>query len=145
MKMQEKMQAEKGKLGAENIVKGKAFLEANSKKEGVKVTESGLQYRVLKEGDGAMPKNSDTIEAHYHGTLIDGTVFDSSYDRGTPASFPVNGVIKGWTEALQMMKTGSIWELVIPSELAYGANPRPGGKIGPNEVLVFKVELLAIK
>jgi len=144
-KMQEKMQTKAAAAGQKNIEEGKAYLAANAKKEGVKVTESGLQYKVIKSGTGEKPKSTDTVEAHYHGTLIDGTTFDSSYDRGSPASFAVTGVIKGWVEALQMMKVGDIWELTIPSELAYGANPRPGGPIGPNAVLNFKVELISIK
>ncbi len=124
--------------------KGKAYLAEYAKQEGVKGTGSGLLYKVIKPGTGAIPKSTDTISAHYHGTLIDGTTFDSSYDRGEPASFPVTGVIKGWVEALQLMNVGSTWELVIPSELAYGANPRPGGPIGPHAVLKFKIELISI-
>lgn len=144
-KMQQKMMAKEAAKGQKNIEDGKAYLAANAKKEGVKVTASGLQYKVLKSGTGETPKSTDSVEAHYHGTLIDGTKFDSSYDRGAPATFSVTGVIKGWTEALQMMKVGDVWELTIPSELAYGANPRPGGPIGPHAVLVFKVELISIK
>lgn len=143
--LQKIMQAEAMKAAETNKAKGAAYLEANKKKDGVVTTKSGLQYRVIKAGTGKTPKASDTIEAHYHGTLIDGTKFDSSYDRGKPATFPVTGVIKGWVEALQLMKVGGVWELVIPSELAYGANPRPGGVIKPNAVLVFKIELVAIK
>lgn len=133
------------KASADNIAKGKAFLEANAKKEGVKTTASGLQYKVLKAGSGPKPTTSNKVKVHYHGTLIDGTVFDSSVDRGEPIEFPVTGVIKGWVEGLQLMSVGAKFQLVIPSELAYGANPRPGGKIGPNAVLVFEVELLEIK
>lgn len=129
--------------GEENIAKGNAFLEENKKKPGVITTPSGLQYSVIKEGTGAKPTLNDKITAHYHGTLIDGTVFDSSVDRGQPASFPVSGVIPGWTEALQMMSVGSKWKLVIPSNLAYGERGA-GGKIAPNSVLVFEVELLSI-
>jgi FKBP-type peptidyl-prolyl cis-trans isomerase FklB len=129
--------------GEENIAKGNAFLEANKKKPGVITTPSGLQYSVIKEGTGAKPTLNDKITAHYHGTLIDGTVFDSSVDRGQPASFPVSGVIPGWTEALQMMPVGSKWKLVIPSNLAYGERGA-GGKIAPNSVLVFDVELISI-
>lgn len=129
--------------GEENIAKGNAFLEANKKKPGVITTPSGLQYSVIKEGTGAKPTLNDKITAHYHGTLIDGSVFDSSVDRGQPASFPVSGVIPGWTEALQMMPVGSKWKLVIPSNLAYGERGA-GGKIAPNSVLVFEVELLSI-
>jgi len=132
------------KEGDENVAKGKAFLEENKKKAGVKVTASGLQYEVVKQGNGATPKATDTVKVHYKGTLIDGTEFDSSYKRGQPATFPVNGVIKGWTEALQLMKVGDTFKLVIPSELAYGERGA-GGMIGPNSVLVFDVELLAIE
>ena len=122
---------------------GKDFLEANKTKEGVITLASGLQYLVLTEGSGESPALSDKVTTHYHGTLIDGTVFDSSVERGQPASFPVNGVIKGWTEALQLMKTGSKWKLFIPSELAYGQ--RGTGKlILPNTTLIFDVELISI-
>ena len=129
--------------GEKNLKAGEVFLEANAKKEGVKTTASGLQYKVLKAGTGATPKASDEVKVHYHGTLTDGTVFDSSVERGEPVSFPVTGVIPGWVEALQLMKVGDKWQLTIPSKLAYGANGA-GGKIGPNAVLVFDVELLAI-
>ena len=122
---------------------GEAFLAANKKKDGVKATESGLQYEVIKEGKGAKPKATDTVKVHYHGTLIDGTVFDSSVEREEPAQFPVNRVIKGWTEALQLMQVGDKYRLVIPSDLAYGESGA-GGDIGPNAVLVFEVELLDI-
>lgn len=121
------------------------FLVENAKKPGVKTTESGLQYKVLKSGDGPSPKAEDTVTVHYRGTLTDGTEFDSSYKRGQPATFPVNGVIAGWTEALQLMQVGDRWQLVIPSELAYGERGTPGGPIGPNATLVFEVELLGIK
>jgi FKBP-type peptidyl-prolyl cis-trans isomerase len=144
-KMQQEEMAKQAKAGEANIKKGQDYLAVNAKKEGVKTTKSGLQYKVIKTGAGAIPKSSDTISAHYHGTLINGTTFDSSYDRGQPATFPVTGVIPGWVEALQLMNVGSVWELTIPSELAYGANPRPGGPIGPNEVLIFKIELLSIQ
>lgn len=122
---------------------GQEFLEKNKAKSGVKVTSSGLQYEVVKEGTGKMPKDTDTVKVHYTGTLIDGTKFDSSVDRGEPAEFPVGGVIPGWTEALKLMKVGSKWKLAIPSELAYGAQGRPG--IPPDSVLLFDVELLEIK
>ncbi|MCH2598433.1 MAG: FKBP-type peptidyl-prolyl cis-trans isomerase [Pirellulales bacterium] len=141
----QKMAAEKAaKAGEENKKKGEAYLVANAKKEGVKVTKSGLQYKVIKSGDGKTPAATSSVTTHYEGTLIDGTVFDSSYKRGTPATFGVNQVIAGWTEALQLMKEGDQWELYIPSELAYGANPRPGGPIGPNETLIFKIELIKV-
>ena len=126
-----------------NSTLGKEFLEKNAKKDGVTTTTSGLQYKVLKEGDGESPKETDKVEVHYHGTLIDGTVFDSSVDRGESITFPVNGVIPGWVEALQLMKTGAKYKLFIPSELAYGN--RGQGKIGPNSTLIFEVELISIK
>lgn len=133
-------QAEKAKtLGAE----GAKFLEENAKKEGVVVLESGLQYQILTDGDGEKPSRESTVRTHYHGTLTDGTVFDSSVDRGQPAEFPVGGVIAGWTEALQLMSVGSKWRLFIPYNLAYGERGA-GGKIGPYATLVFDVELLAI-
>lgn len=131
-------------IADKNKAEGDAFLADNGKKEGVKTTKSGLQYLVLNSGNGATPKATDTVKTHYHGTLIDGTVFDSSVERKQPASFPVNGVISGWTEALQLMKVGDKWRLFVPSDLAYGLSPRPGGPIGPNAVLVFEVELLEV-
>lgn len=127
---------------AENIAAGQALLETNGMREGVITTESGLQYEVLTAGDGAMPKAEDTVKVHYHGTLADGTVFDSSVDRGEPAEFPLNRVIPGWTEGVQLMKVGSKFRFTIPSELAYGA--RATGKIKANSTLIFDVELLAI-
>ncbi|MCA9245592.1 MAG: FKBP-type peptidyl-prolyl cis-trans isomerase [Planctomycetales bacterium] len=138
-------QAAVARIQKANGDKGSAFLAANAKKPGVKQTKSGLQYKIIKQGDGATPKPSDTVRAHYEGTLIDGTVFDSSYRRGEPADFPVEGVIKGWTEALQMMKVGDKWQLFIPAELAYGESGTPGGPIGPNETLIFQVELLGVQ
>ena len=123
---------------------GREFLAANKTKEGVVTLASGLQYKVVTEGTGPIPTATDKVSVHYHGTLIDGTVFDSSVDRGQPASFPVTGVIAGWVEALQLMKVGAKWQLYIPTELAYGANPRPGGAIKPNMALIFDVELLSI-
>jgi FKBP-type peptidyl-prolyl cis-trans isomerase FklB len=130
-------------LGEKNKKEGEAFLAENKKKAGVKTLPSGLQYKIIKEGTGKAPKATDTVTTNYRGTLIDGTEFDSSYKRGQPASFPVNGVIPGWIEALQLMKTGSKWQLVIPSSLAYGE--KGPGMIGPNAVLVFEIELLAVK
>lgn len=127
-----------------NITEGNLFLEENSKKAGVVTLPSGLQYEIITEGTGEKPLATDTVTTHYHGTLINGSVFDSSYERGEPASFPVNGVIKGWVEALQLMTVGSKWKLFIPSELAYGANPHPGGPIEPHMVLLFDIELLKI-
>ena len=129
--------------GAKNLKDGEAFLAANAAKDGVKTTASGLQYKILKSGAGESPKASDTVKVHYHGTLIDGTVFDSSVDRGEPVSFPLDGVIAGWTEGLQMMKVGGKWQLFVPSKLAYGEQAR-SAEIGPNSTLVFEVELLGI-
>ncbi len=142
--MQQKM-AQKGKL---NLATGQKFLEENKAKEGVKVTTSGLQFVVINEGDGATPTKKSTVEAHYRGTLIDGTVVDSSYEGEAPIageaprSFPVSGVIAGWTEALQLMKAGGKYRLFIPSELAYGPSGRPG--IEPNSVLIFDIELVSV-
>jgi FKBP-type peptidyl-prolyl cis-trans isomerase FklB len=127
-----------------NKKKGEEFLAANAKKEGVKTLPSGLQYLVLKEGTGKKPGPTDEVEVHYHGTLIDGTVFDSSVDRGEPATFPVNRVIPGWTEALQLMKEGAKWRVFIPSKHAYRQRGFPP-KIGPNETLIFEIELLHVK
>ena len=128
-----------GRLAAQ----GEQFLEDNAKREEVDITETGLQYEVLASGDGESPTESSTVRVHYHGTLVDGTVFDSSVDRSEPIEFPVNGVIAGWTEALLMMKPGDKWKLFIPHNLAYGANGA-GGVIGPYQALVFEVELLAV-
>jgi len=127
-----------------NIAAGKAFLEANGKKPGVITTDSGLQYKILTTGDGKQPKDTDTVTTHYKGTLIDGREFDSSYKRDKPASFPVKGVIKGWTEALQLMHVGDKWQLFVPSELAYGATKR-SELIEANSTLLFEIELLGIK
>ena len=131
--------------GEKNQKEGDAFLAANKAKPGVVTLPDGLQYKVVKEGTGKTPKASDNVSVHYRGTLLDGTEFDSSYKRGQPASFPVNGVIKGWTEALQKMKEGSKYQLFIPAALAYGASPPPGSGIGPNAVLLFDVELLKVE
>ncbi len=139
----QRMQAVKAEQSKEVIAEGEAFLADNAKRDEVTVTESGLQYEVLTAGEGDKPSATSTVRTHYHGTLIDGTVFDSSYDRGQPAEFPVNGVIKGWTEALQMMTVGSKWRLYVPYELAYGEQGA-GGAIGPYSTLVFDVELLDI-
>jgi FKBP-type peptidyl-prolyl cis-trans isomerase FklB len=128
----------------ENKKKGEAFLAENKKKEGVVTLPSGLQYKVLKAGEGKKPALTDTVVCNYRGTLIDGTEFDSSYSRNQPATFPVAGVIRGWTEALQMMPVGSKWQLFIPASLAYGENGA-GAQIGPNATLVFEVELIEIK
>lgn len=129
---------------AENLKKGQDFLAANKEKAGVTTTDSGLQYEVLVEGTGPKPTIDDKVKCHYTGKLLDGTVFDSSVERGEPATFPVKGVIKGWTEALQLMPVGSKWKLYVPAELAYGERGA-GQKIGPNETLIFEVELLSIE
>jgi FKBP-type peptidyl-prolyl cis-trans isomerase FklB len=128
--------------GAKNKVEGDKFLAANAKKQGVQTTKSGLQYKVLKEGKGPSPKPTDVVRTHYHGTFINGEVFDSSVQRGEPAEFPVNGVIAGWTEALQQMNVGSKWQLVVPPNLAYGESGFQD--IPPNKTLIFEVELLDI-
>ncbi len=125
------------------LEKGAKFLEENGKRPGVKTTASGLQYEVMKEGTGEMPKATDKVTTHYHGTLLDGKVFDSSVNRGQPIDFPCNGVIQGWQEALQLMKVGSKWKLFVPYNLAYGERGA-GGDIGPYETLIFEVELLKI-
>lgn len=125
-------------------LEGEKFLENNKSNKDIQTTESGLQYEIIKSGNGKRPSKTDTVSVHYHGTLIDGTVFDSSVERGTPASFGVHQVIPGWTEALQLMDIGSKYRLFIPQELAYGANPHPGGPIQPFSALIFEVELLEI-
>ena len=139
-----KQEAKNKEAGEKNKKEGAAFLEANKKKDGVKVTASGLQYKIIKEGTGPKPASSDTVSVHYRGRLLDDTEFDSSFKRNAPASFPVTGVIKGWIEALQLMPVGSQWELYIPSELAYGERGT-GQNIGPNSVLIFTIDLLEIK
>ena len=141
---QEKQTAANAEKSAKNKAEGSAYLAENSKKEGVTITSSGLQYKSLVAGSGDKPKASDTVKVHYKGTLTDGTVFDSSYDRGQPAVFPVTGVIAGWVEALQLMHVGDKYELTIPSDLAYGAHGS-GPVIGPDATLVFEVELLGIE
>ena len=140
-KLEAEMQAEAAKQGEVNRKNGEAFLTENAKREGIKVTESGLQYEVLESGKGDSPKASDNVEVHYTGKLIDGTVFDSSVERGVPASFGVTQVIPGWVEALQLMHEGDKWRLYIPSDLAYGPNGAGGG-VGPNMTVIFQVELL---
>ncbi len=144
LRIQEARSAEIEKASVETKRIGQEFLMANKAKEGVVELPSGLQYKVIIEGTGVKPKATDMVEVHYRGTLIDGTEFDSSYSRGTPASFPVNGVIKGWQEALQLMAEGSKWQLVVPSDLAYGERSA-GAQIGPHSTLLFDVELLKIK
>ena len=139
-----KRETEAKMAGEKNKKEGEAFLAENAKKAGVKTLPSGLQYKVITEGTGPIPKSSDMVSTQYKGRLIDGTEFDSSYKGGKPAEFPVTGVIPGWTEALQLMKTGSKWELYIPGNLAYAERGSRGG-IGPNATLIFEIELLAIK
>lgn len=139
MEAHSKAQQEEGSKGLEEA---KKFLEENKAKEGVKTLPSGLQYKVLKSGTGASPKASDTVKTHYEGKFINGEIFDSSIQRGTPAEFPVGGVIKGWTEALQLMKVGDKWQLFVPPDLAYGENSPPS--IPPNSLLIFEVELIDI-
>lgn len=142
--LRDQLARQQAEVGEKNIAAGKAFLEENGKKPGVITTASGLQYKVLVSGDGKQPKDTDTVTTHYQGTLIDGREFDSSIKRDKPASFPVKGVIKGWTEALQLMHVGDKWQLFIPSELAYGATKR-SELIEANSTLVFEIELLGIK
>jgi FKBP-type peptidyl-prolyl cis-trans isomerase len=144
MRMQKKMEEERKVSAASNTEEGKKFLEENKKKEGVETTESGLQYIALKKGDGPKPAATDKVKVHYKGTTIDGTEFDSSHKRGEPAVFNINGVIKGWTEALLLMNVGSKYKLFVPPELAYGERGA-GAQIGPNAVLIFEVELLGIE
>jgi len=139
-----KQEVKAKELAETNQKEGTAFLTENGKKEGVVTLPSGLQYKVIEEGSGKTPKASDTVTVNYRGTLIDGSEFDSSYKRGEPASFPVGGVIAGWTEALQLMKEGAKWQLVIPSDLAYGERGA-GPLIGPNATLIFDVELIKVQ
>jgi FKBP-type peptidyl-prolyl cis-trans isomerase FklB len=138
------MEQKQKQAGEKNKTDGAKFLEENKKKQGVKTTASGLQYKVMKDGTGAQPKPTDMVTVNYRGTLIDGTEFDSSYKRGQPATFPVNGVIKGWTEALQLMKVGSKYQVFVPSNLAYGERS-VSPELGPNATLIFEVELLDAK
>lgn len=143
--IQQYLQNQGAKMFNQNKVEGEAFLAENQKRNEVSTTPSGLQFEVLIEGDGHKPTANDTVTVHYHGSLIDGTVFDSSIERGQPASFGVNQVIPGWTEALQLMPVGAKYRLYIPQEIAYGANPHPGGPILPFSALIFDVELLEIR
>jgi len=142
-KMRSQQEAKTKALAETNKAAGEKFLAANKTKPGVVTTASGLQYKVITQGKGKKPSPTSQVKVHYSGTLLDGTKFDSSYDRGTPAEFALNGVIAGWTEALQLMNEGSKYQLFIPSNLAYGDTPRPG-PIGPNSTLIFDVELLAV-
>jgi FKBP-type peptidyl-prolyl cis-trans isomerase FklB len=141
---QKEMMVKKEEVGKQNKKEGETFLAENKKKEGVKTSPSGLQYKVIKAGSGKKPKSTDTVTVHYRGTLINGTEFDSSYKRGQSVSFQVSGVIPGWTEALQLMEEGAKWQLFIPSNLAYGERGA-GGAIGPNATLIFEVELVSIQ
>src|SRR5213595_1980729 len=142
--MREKTAAANKEAADKNAKEGEKFLAENKAKPGVKTTASGLQYKVEKEGSGTLPKETDTVEVNYRGTLVDGTEFDRSYKRGEPATFPVNRVIKGWTEALQLMKPGSKYQIFIPANLAYGERGA-GGDIGPNATLIFEVEVMNVK
>jgi FKBP-type peptidyl-prolyl cis-trans isomerase len=139
------MGARRAALVTKNLEEGTAFLAANGKKTGVVTLPSGLQYKIVKAGTGKKPKATDTVKTHYQGTLLDGTVFDSSIERKEPVTFPVNMVIKGWSEALQLMPVGSKWQLFIPANLAYGPDGTPSGEIPPNATLVFDIELLGIE
>ncbi len=139
----QRIQAKQSEQGTVQAADGERFLAENASRDGITTTASGLQYEILTAGEGAKPTSASTVKTHYHGTLIDGTVFDSSVDRGEPAEFPVNGVIAGWTEALQLMAVGSKWRLYLPYQLAYGEGGA-GGAIGPYAALVFDVELLEI-
>ncbi|MBD3586984.1 FKBP-type peptidyl-prolyl cis-trans isomerase [Salinimonas sp. HHU 13199] len=139
----QRMQAAKAEQSKALIEEGEKFLAENAQREEITVTETGLQYEVIEKGEGSSPNADSTVRVHYHGTLLDGKMFDSSYERGQPAEFPVNGVIKGWTEALQMMQEGSKWRLYVPHELAYGEQGA-GGAIAPYSTLVFDVELLDV-
>ncbi len=142
--LQAKLMAERERMAEENLQAGRAFLAKNGERAGVVQTASGLQYEVKKTGSGAQPKSTDTVSVHYRGTLIDGSEFDSSYSRGEPAVFPVDGVIDGWREALPLMKVGDQWRVFIPAELAYGDHGA-GDDIPPNSALIFDVELLSIE
>jgi FKBP-type peptidyl-prolyl cis-trans isomerase len=142
--MRQKQQAKMQLEGAANKKEGEAFLAGNKGKEGIVTLPSGLEYKILKQGTGPKPTANDTVVCNYKGTLINGTEFDSSYKRGQPATFPVSGVIKGWTEALQLMPVGSKWQLFIPSDLAYG-DRGAGPDIGPDSTLIFEVELMSIE
>ncbi|WP_340106434.1 FKBP-type peptidyl-prolyl cis-trans isomerase [Rhodohalobacter sp. 8-1] len=143
--IRQSQQARQQEAASENIAEGQEFLEENAQKEDVMVTESGLQYRVIEEGTGESPTAEDEVEVHYRGTLISGEEFDSSYSRGETATFPLNRVIPGWTEGLQLMSEGATYEFYVPADLAYGNNPPPGSIIEPGAVLIFEVELIDVK
>jgi len=142
--MQEKKQTKQSKAAETNLKQGLAFLEENRTRQDVQVTKSGLQYRIIREGSGKKPGSADTVVTHYEGKTIDGRIFDSSIRRNTPARFPVNGVIQGWQEALQLMNEGSQWEIFVPSDLAYG-QAGSGGTIEPHATLIFQIELIAVE
>lgn len=144
MEAQQRAQQQRQQQGQENLQKGKEFLAQNSQSDSVSVTESGLQYQVLEPGSGTSPSAEDSVRVHYEGSLLDGTVFDSSMQRGQPVTFQLNGVIPGWTEGVQLMQEGARYRFWIPGELAYGQNPPPNSPIGPNQTLVFEVELLEV-
>lgn len=143
MSVSDKLAQLRAEKAAENLKAGEEFLAKNKNEEGVVALPSGLQYKVLREGSGEKPGPASTVKCHYHGTLIDGTIFDSSVQRGTPAKFPLNMVIKGWTEGLQLMSEGSKWRFFIPADLGYG-NRQVSAQIGPNSTLIFDVELLEV-
>ncbi len=140
----EKVQQQRQSLAKTNLAASEAFLEENAAKPGIKTLDSGIQYQVITEGTGPKPSISDTVTVHYEGKLINGTVFDSSYKRNEPATFPLNGVIPGWQKALTQMPVGSTWIITIPPSLAYGEQGTPDGSIGPNQALIFKVNLIKI-
>jgi len=145
MQAQQKFTERMQKIAEENRAKGDAFLAENAEKEGITVTESGLQYKVIEEGEGNRPTDSSMVTVHYEGKLLDGTTFDSSYERGEPIEFEVGQVIPGWTEAIQLMRPGAKWQVYIPSDLGYGERGTPNGEIPPNSVLIFDVELLSVQ
>jgi len=145
MALQQRMQKKMLEIGKSNMEKSMAYLEANKKKDGVQLIKSGIQYQVLKTGNGKQPTLTDSVIVHYEGKLVDGTIFDSSIKRNEPASFKVNQVVPGWTEVLQRMKVGDKWLVTIPPSLGYGERGGPNGMIGPNEALIFEMELLDVK
>ncbi len=140
----ERMMESRMEQAEQNTEEAEEFLAENETEEGVQTTESGLQYKVLEEGSGASPTAEDSVTVHYEGTLLNGEVFDSSYQRGQPATFPLNEVIEGWTEGVQLMEEGAVYKFWVPGDLAYGPDPRAGGPIGPNELLIFEVELIEV-
>ncbi len=144
MEAQQRAQQQQQQEGQQNLQKGEDFLAQNSQRDSVSVTDSGLQYQVLEQGDGISPDPSDSVRVHYQGELLDGTVFDSSYQRGEPATFQLSGVIQGWIEGVQLMQEGAHYRFWIPADLGYGQNPPQGSPIGPNQTLVFEVELLEV-